>query len=450
MFKKALEIVEPTGPVGKSTALLANTLGRASSLPIALLVGQEKAHDYLKNYSKEDLEKEIEHLKDDPRLRNTLIRLNHSDPVDSIKRLWKSDNHPLIKGVGSITAFPYALATSKTRMNHYNPLTDTVELYSRVPEIAHHELGHARDINNAPVRTAAGMMVQNMLMPSIAGGPFTQYLESKANEEAEKGYRGDMREFRRRLWPARGTYWGALAGGLALLNPDVRNAVGSFVNSGMPENPELADHAASYLKAMAVGLTPVAAGALGGRALAETRNLFDNSPQKNMNTKQAHINGFVKRASEYGLNHNEAMQIYKEAFVGDSAYADVPEIDEDALKNMSFKAMKDYVEPKKGKGLLSHLKRHPGAYTGLALGSLLGSGLSGAAGGDELTQLLSGAVAGGGGALLGSVPDMALNSVRKAYSRNEAERYLHQLSRHAHTMRNLNSDAQSFYHNSPE
>ena len=280
MFKKALEIAEPTGAVGKSTALLANTVGRVGNLPVALLVGQEKARDWLSNYSKEDLEKEIAHLREDPRLKNTLVRLNHSDPVDSIRRLWKSENHPLLKGIGSLTAFPSALVTSKMRMNHYNPLTDTVELYSRVPEIAHHELGHARDINDAPIRTAAGMLAQNLLLPNVPGAPFSQYLETKANQEAEKGYKGDMREFRRRLWPARGTYWGALAGGLAMLSPDVRDAVGSFVNSGMGENPELGDHAARYLKAMAVGLTPVAAGALGGRAVAEARNLFDKDPHR--------------------------------------------------------------------------------------------------------------------------------------------------------------------------
>ena len=39
-----------------------------------------------------------------------------------------------------------------------------------------------------------------------------------------------------------------------------------------------------------------------------------------MNTQQqqAYINGFVKRASEHGLNHNEAIDLLKQAIVADA------------------------------------------------------------------------------------------------------------------------------------
>ena len=40
---------------------------------------------------------------------------------------------------------------------------------------------------------------------------------------------------------------------------------------------------------------------------------------KHMNTQQAYITGFVKRASEYGFNENEALELLKEAAINTKA-----------------------------------------------------------------------------------------------------------------------------------
>jgi len=39
-----------------------------------------------------------------------------------------------------------------------------------------------------------------------------------------------------------------------------------------------------------------------------------------MNTQQAYINGFVKRAAEYGYNRQEALEIYKQATAADAPF----------------------------------------------------------------------------------------------------------------------------------
>jgi hypothetical protein len=169
-----------------------------------------------------------------------------------------------------------------------------------------------------------------------------------------------------------------------------------------------------------------------------------------MNATEAYINGFVKRASEYGLSHSEALNVYKQAFLGNPAYEKAPNLSEDEYKNMSYHDMQDYIDPTKGEGVMAHLKRHPGAYTGGALAELLGLGASSGLGGDASTQLATAALMGTGGALAGSIPDVLLNAMRRHGVREDAEKYLNKLNRHAHMMKNLNSESQSFYHNTPE
>lgn len=286
MKKQAYEIVEPSSHVGKGLSLLADSVGRVKGLPMALFLGQEKAHHHLQSFTKDELEAEIAHLKKDPRLQGTLIRLNHSDPVDTIKRLIKNKNVSAFnKTLGTLAAFPNAYITAATRMNHYNPTTDTVELYSKMPEIAHHELGHARDMKGSPA-TGLAHSIENLALPSLGfsgAGPISQYAETRANEEAEKGYKGDIKEFRRRLWPGRGTYWSSALAATALLHPDIRDAAVNFINDG-------SGGISKALKTSLLLSTVPAAGAIGGRLAAEARNLFDKPREK-----KAHIINAIGR-----------------------------------------------------------------------------------------------------------------------------------------------------------
>jgi hypothetical protein len=333
--KKAFTIAEPDtkGLSGRATSAIANTAGRVLSLPTALLVGQEKFLDHLKTYDKGELEKEIGHLRKDPRLKNTMVRINHGDIGEDYRRAFLNPNKtPFEKAIGALTIPIVNINSALNRANHYHPLTDTVQLYGRVPEIAHHELGHARDFNKGHKDRASllssGLMLENHILQNlgIKAGPLVQRAESAANEEAEKGYRGDMREFRRRLWPARGTYWAALGGSLAMLHPDIREKVFDFVHT--PENEinylsddsgeRLAKNMSKLLRGTSVGLGVAGAGALGGRLFAETRNLFgdgkNNKIKKaSMNMEHGYAKGFIKRAYDYGFNREEALTLLKQA-----------------------------------------------------------------------------------------------------------------------------------------
>ena len=161
-----------------------------------------------------------------------------------------------------------------------------------------------------------------------------------------------------------------------------------------------------------------------------------------MNNEQAYIEGFVKRASEYGFNESEALQLYKKAFLGEPAYKKVPELSEEEVKGMRFRDMEDFVEPEEGEGVMAHLKRNPGKYLGGTLGGLLGGGMGDALGDNPL----AGAVAGGSlGAAAGAIPDALLNALRRSSSRSEAEKHLSNLQRHIDMQKNLNSEGQTVY-----
>jgi hypothetical protein len=159
----------------------------------------------------------------------------------------------------------------------------------------------------------------------INGLPFTQRLETVANENAEQTYKGDIKELRRRLWPGRGTYWAALAGGLAMLHPSVREKLTDFVSTkenaiGNDDsfNEKLQKILSKLVRSSSVGLGIAGAGALGGRLFAETRNLFDDNKgskikKASMNTEHGYVKGFIKRAHDYGFNRNEAIQLLKQA-----------------------------------------------------------------------------------------------------------------------------------------
>ena len=168
-----------------------------------------------------------------------------------------------------------------------------------------------------------------------------------------------------------------------------------------------------------------------------------SDPAPKLTPKQgAYIEGFVKRASEYGYSQEQALGYIKKALFGDSAYKEVPEIDEEDVKSMRFRDMEDFVEPQEGEGIMAHLKRNPGKYLGGALGGLLGGGIGDAAADNPL----GGAAIGGAfGATVGAVPDAVLNAFRRKFKREEAERHLNNLQRHIELQKNLNSEGQTIY-----
>jgi hypothetical protein len=284
-YKRAFELHEADTDITKANKLFSDTVGRLAASPVSLLTQQESFIQDLKGADKETLEKELKHLRKDKRLKDLAVRLNHFNPKEDIERNLKM-NGPIVGPLG-LVGLPFIWAhNAGLRSNNYVPSTKTVHLYSGIPEVAHHELGHARDFNTTEtsrgIRVLASALengiIKRVIPPGIPfAGPVTQMLESNANTEAEKGYRKDMREFRRKLWPSRGTYWGAtLAGAGLLASPELRENLQNFVAKtdadDVYNNP--------ITRGILASLIPVGVGALGGRLFAETRNLFDSGKKE--------------------------------------------------------------------------------------------------------------------------------------------------------------------------
>jgi hypothetical protein len=89
-----------------------------------------------------------------------------------------------------------------------------------------------------------------------------------------------------------------------------------------------------------------------------------------MNTQQqAYINGFVKRASEYGLNQYEAIELLKSsAFASSGGYELEPESYSIEGEDEENRYHKLNFSQKPGKGVLNHLKRNAGKYIGAGVG----------------------------------------------------------------------------------
>jgi len=107
----------------------------------------EETKQYLKNYIIEN------------NLKDVKVRFNQYAPIEDLKQLWRSDNvNPVLKytyglinwllgaifpaRVFSGCPIPYVCSG-----DHYNPYSNTINLYSDIPTVVLHEGGHAKDFS---------------------------------------------------------------------------------------------------------------------------------------------------------------------------------------------------------------------------------------------------------------------------------------------------------------
>lgn len=84
-----------------------------------------------------------------------------------------------------------------------------------------------------------------------------------------------------------------------------------------------------------------------------------------MNNKQAYIEGFLKRAAQYGLNETQSIELVKQAnILGEPAYKGIS----DSIKDPKLE---------EGEGVRAHLKRNANTYLGGGIYGLSGAGLGG-------------------------------------------------------------------------
>ncbi|BDA79936.1 hypothetical protein LPTSP3_g28660 [Leptospira kobayashii] len=107
----------------------------------------EETKQYLKNYIIENNMKDVK------------VRFNQYAPIEDLKQLWRSDNvNPVLKySLGLINWFFSALFPARIFSgcpipyvcsgDHYNPYSNTINLYSDIPTVVLHEGGHAKDFS---------------------------------------------------------------------------------------------------------------------------------------------------------------------------------------------------------------------------------------------------------------------------------------------------------------
>ncbi len=152
-----------------------------------------------------------------PELGGLAIQLNRYAPQDAMKRLFsnKGVKWPYRYTIGFITVLivDVILINRIFGGDHYNPFTHTVNLYSDLPSIALHELGHAEDFAKRRYR---GSYALTRILPFV--DLRQEYLATSATIEYarnEKLYPLELESYRV-LYPAYGTYIGGYMGILSL------------------------------------------------------------------------------------------------------------------------------------------------------------------------------------------------------------------------------------------
>ncbi len=203
--KKVLEIgtntleIKRDDPISRSLSFIGN-------LPTKLLFLSTKIGSYPKEETQDYVQKYLE----DSGLENTTVRIGHSRIFKDLYRLFKDDRLKKTSLLGRIllgipTTLLGGLQSKLTRSDHYNPFTKTATVYSNVPAIGLHELGHAKDFEekNSPTLYA--------LARSFF--PVALYQEYKASRKAYKSLKEkDKGQSYRYLIPAFASYVSPVAG----------------------------------------------------------------------------------------------------------------------------------------------------------------------------------------------------------------------------------------------
>lgn len=159
----------------------------------------EETKNYLKDYIREN------------NLKDVKVRFNQYAPIDDLVQLWKSETvHPILKyTVGIINwvsgvIFPGRLFAGLLTGDHYNPYSNTINLYSDLPSVVLHEGGHSKDF---ALRKYKSFYSLGYSFPIV--GPL--YAEARASDDALRylRHRCDLKNellAYRTLYPAYATY----------------------------------------------------------------------------------------------------------------------------------------------------------------------------------------------------------------------------------------------------
>lgn len=146
-------------------------------------------------------------LENNKDLKNLTVRINHNEPLYDTYRLFSDNkvqerNNPIARAtLGVLSTLSGELFAEMRRGDYYNPMTQTVTLYSNIESISAHELGHHLDFS----RFTSDW---EYTLASAAMPPVILYKEWQASTNARDELLPDYDnwQFNRYLLPAFFTY----------------------------------------------------------------------------------------------------------------------------------------------------------------------------------------------------------------------------------------------------
>lgn len=181
------------------------------------------------NYPREETQDYIRSYVSNSGLENVTVREGHSRVLKDTLRLFsdkKLKDIPLLSRlfVGVPTTLFGGLIAKLTRADYYNPFTKTAHIYSDIPAVALHELGHAEDYQKRKWKTLYAL---GRSLPFVA--LYQEFKASRAADEALKSE--DKRQTGRYLVPAFATYLGPVVGLATLPLTIGAHLVGNLYNA---------------------------------------------------------------------------------------------------------------------------------------------------------------------------------------------------------------------------
>ncbi|GBF51838.1 hypothetical protein LPTSP4_33760 [Leptospira ryugenii] len=165
----------------------------------------EETKNHLKNYIREN------------NLRDVKVRFNQYAPLSEWRRLGKNENVNVFARytLGSLSLLAYTFLPERLLAgliggDHYNPFTNTINVYSDSAAVLIHEGGHAKDFAQRENKTTYALIRAIPIVGAL-------YQEARATDDtlnyfAEKNDKKKLEESYDILSPAYGTYVGGSIG----------------------------------------------------------------------------------------------------------------------------------------------------------------------------------------------------------------------------------------------
>lgn len=151
-----------------------------------------------------------EELKSNPELAGVSVQLGGADIGATYDNIKKMDTNLLSKVIRGIVTVPSLLLP----VDHYDPMSHSVRLYTDNAGVGLHELGHAADIQGSMARTALG--VGSSFIHPLAPVAVDLWDEAQANIRAKRALKpNEQRLTGNTLFPSYGSYLGGAAGAIA-------------------------------------------------------------------------------------------------------------------------------------------------------------------------------------------------------------------------------------------